>query len=103
MGEAKFQSDFVSDLRDMGCVVLKQDPVIGRQKGVADTLVIYRSRWMFLEFKASLSSPYRPGQKEFLEKMSKWGYARMVCPEVERVVKLEIERIIKDEDNKAKR
>ena len=99
--ESKFQAEFVSDLRDMGCVCLKQDPVIGRQKGVADTLVIYRSRWMFLEFKASAVSPYRPGQKEFLDKMSKWGFAKTIYPENADMIKSEIERIIKDEDSKA--
>lgn len=103
MSEAKFQADFVSDLRDMGCIVLKQDPVIGKQKGVPDILVIYKSRWMFLEFKASLVSPFRPGQKEWLEDLSKWGYAKKVCPETASMVKLEIERIIKDEDNKIDR
>lgn len=99
--ESKFQAEFISDLRGMGCVCLKQDPVIGRQKGVADTLVIYRSRWMFLEFKASLDSPYRPGQKEFLDKMSKWGFAKTIYPENADMIKSEIERIIKDEDSKA--
>lgn len=103
MSEAKFQADFVSDLRDMGCIVLKQDPVIGKQKGVPDILVIYKSRWMFLEFKASEGSPFRPGQREFLEKLSRWGYAKKVYPEIGDVVKLEIERIIKDEDNKIDR
>lgn len=99
--ESKFQAEFISDLRDMGCVCLKQDPVIGRQKGVADTLVIYRSRWMFLEFKASLDSPYRPGQKEFLDKMGKWGFAKTIYPENADMIKSEIERIIHDEDCKA--
>lgn len=103
MRESKFQSDFVSSLRDMGCVCLKQDPTIGRQKGVPDYLVIYRSKWMFLEFKASLDSPYRPGQEHWLETLSKWGYAKRVCPEVARVILLEIERIIRDEDGKIDR
>lgn len=103
MRESQFQSNFISSLRDLGCICLKQDPAIGKQKGVPDYLVIYKSRWMFLEFKASLDSPYRPGQKEFLERLSKWGYAKRVCPEVARVVKSEIERIIRDEDGKIDR
>ena len=101
--EAKFQSDFISTLRDLGCICLKQDPTTGKQKGVPDYLVIYKSRWMFLEFKASLDSPYRPGQKEFLERLSKWGYAKKVCPETARMIKSEIERIIRDEDGKIDR
>ena len=100
MRESKFQSDFISTLRDKGCICLKQDPVIGKQKGIPDYLVIYRSRWMFLEFKASLDSPYRPGQEQWLRNLSKWGYAKRVCPETARVIYLEIERIIKDEDGK---
>ena len=103
MRESKFQSDFISTLRDLGCICLKQDPTTGRQKGVPDYLVIYRSRWMFLEFKASLDSPYRPGQKYWLETLSKWGYAKRVCPEVARVILLEIERMIDDEDGKTNR
>lgn len=101
--EAEFQADFVSSLRDMGCVCLKQDPTVGRQKGVPDYLIIYRSKWMFLEFKASLDSPYRPGQEHWLETLSKWGYAKRVCPETARMIKSEIERIIRDEDGKIDR
>lgn len=100
MRESQFQSNFISSLRDKGCICLKQDPTTGKQKGVPDYLVIYKSRWMFLEFKASLDSPYRPGQKEWGERLTKWGYWRRVCPEVARVVKFEIERIIRDEDSK---
>lgn len=100
MRESKFQSDFISTLRDKGCICLKQDPTVGRQKGVPDYLVIYKSRWMFLEFKASLDSTYRPGQKEWGERLAEWGYWRRVCPEVARVVYSEIERIIRDEDSK---
>ena len=98
MRESKFQSDFISTLRDMGCICLKQDPTTGKQKGVPDYLVIYKSRWMFLEFKANLSSPYRPLQREFLDRLSKWGYAKRICPETARMILLEIERIINDED-----
>lgn len=101
--EAEFQSQFIEDLRDKGCICLKQEPAIGKQKGVPDYLVIYRSRWMFLEFKASLGSSYRPGQKEWLERLSKWGYAKRVCPETARMIKSEIERIIADEDSKIDR
>ena len=101
--EAEFQSQFIEDLRDKGCICLKQEAAIGKQKGVPDYLVIYKSRWMFLEFKASLDSPYRPGQEHWLKTLSKWGYAKRVCPEVARMIKLEIERIIADEDRKTDR
>lgn len=101
--ESKFQSDFISDLRDMGCICIKQDPVIGKQRGVPDYLVIYRSRWMFLEFKANLSSSYRPGQKRWLDNLSRWGYAKRISPETARMIKSEIERIITDEDRKSNR
>lgn len=103
MRESQFQSNFIADLRDMGCVCLKQDPTVGRQKGVPDYLVVYKSRWMFLEFKASSRSPYRPGQKEWLDRLSKWGYAKRVCPENAHVVQLELERIKHDEDRKIDR
>ena len=100
MRESKFQSDFISTLRDMGCICLKQDPTTGKQKGIPDYLVIYKSRWMFLEFKANLSSPYRPLQREWLDRLSKWGYAKRICPETASMIKSEIERIIRDEDGK---
>lgn len=98
MRESKFQSDFISTLRDMGCICLKQDPTVGRQKGVPDYLVIYKSRWMFLEFKASLSSPYRPLQKEWGERLSKWGYWRRVCPENSATIMREIKKMMRGED-----
>lgn len=98
MRESKFQSDFISTLRDKGCICLKQDPTIGKQKGVPDYLVIYKSRWMFLEFKANLSSPYRPGQKEWGERLTKWGYWRRVCPENSAIIMREIKEMMKGED-----
>lgn len=101
--ESKFQADFISDLRDMGCICLKQDPTTGRQKGVPDYLVIYRSRWMFLEFKASAHSDFQPGQKEWIKRLGEWGFATVVYPENADVIYLTIERIIDDEDCKAKR
>lgn len=101
--ESQFQADFIKSLRDRGCICLKQDPTIGRQKGVPDYLVIYRTRWMFLEFKASRTSPYRPLQREWLDRLSEWGYAKRVSPEVADVILLEIERIIDDEDAKTDR
>lgn len=103
MKESKFQSDFIATLRDRGCICLKQDPTTGRQKGIPDYLVIYKSRWMFLEFKANLSSPYRPLQKPWLDRLGKWGYAKRICPETARVILLEIERIIDEEDNQPDR
>lgn len=100
MRESKFQSDFIADLRDKGCICLKQDPTTGKQKGIPDYLVIYRSRWMFLEFKANLSAPFQPLQPEWLDRLGKWGYAKRICPETASMIKSEIERIIRDEDNK---
>lgn len=103
MRESKFQSEFISSLRDEGFICLKQDPTTGKQKGVPDYLAIYRTRWMFLEFKASFSSPYRPGQKEWGERLSKWGYWRRVYPENAGMIYSELERIKRDEDGKTDR
>lgn len=103
MRESKFQSDFIATLRDKGCICLKQDPVIGKQKGIPDYLVIYRSRWMFLEFKASSDSTFQPGQKEWIKRLGEWGFAVAIYPENADVIYLTIERIIDYEDCKAER
>lgn len=103
MRESKFQADFIASLRELGCICLKQDPAIGKQKGVPDYLVIYRSRWMFLEFKASVSASFQPGQKEWIERLLWWGFAAVVYPENADVIYSTIERIIDDEDRKVKR
>lgn len=97
-GEAKLQSDIASFCRKLGARVIKQDPTIGKQKGLPDLLVLYKTRWMMLECKASSKSPFRPGQKQWLEDMGKWSYTRVVYPENLVIIKKEISDIIKEED-----
>lgn len=96
--ESKVQSDFVKWLRERGCVVCKQDPTTGRQKGFPDLLVLYKTRWMAFEMKRHSKATFRPGQEEWLYRLSEWSIAKMVCPENMEEIKAEINRLIEEED-----
>lgn len=97
-GEADLQSDIADHCRKLGARVIKQDPAIGKQKGLPDLLILYKSRWMMLECKASEKSPFRPGQREWIDDMSKWSYAKVVYPENIDMIKRDIDEIIEEEN-----
>lgn len=79
--EATVQSHIKKRLEALGCVVLKYQQNAYTKKGVSDLIWFYRSSYGFIEVKASATSPFRPGQKEFLRDMSKWTLAEAANPE----------------------
>lgn len=50
------------------------------QRGVSDIFFTYKTQHGFLEVKKDDDVPFRPGQKEFLEKHSQWCLCRSVRP-----------------------
>ena len=101
MRESKFQHDFTDWLRDHNAIPVKQDPAIGRQKGIPDIIAFYRTAYFVLEFKASKTAPYQPGQKQWLERFKDMGVLSMkVYPEIEEQTKQAILAIMAREDMK---
>lgn len=78
--ESKLQREMTSWLKHNGFFYWKCAQNATTQAGVSDLFFTYKSQHGFLEVKAADDSPYRPGQKEFLEKHSQWCFCRSVRP-----------------------
>lgn len=92
--ESNLQSDIVKYLRGKGCYVIKTKPGIGTPTGCPDIIFLLEGFWGALEVKASPKAPYQPLQKETLEKLSAWSFARRVDPTNWLEVKNELEGIL---------
>lgn len=81
MLESKFQADLIKDLKDLfpGCIILKNDA--NYLQGFPDLLILHGERWAALEVKASYSSPYRPNQEYYLDKLAGMSYSATIYPE----------------------
>lgn len=62
--------------------------------GFPDTIIILEGITIFIEFKKSKTAKFRPGQKEWIEKLNNNGHFAFVCyPENADEVLEEIKRI----------
>lgn len=96
MKEADFQSKIIKYLRSKKCFVWKMQQNATTQAGVADIFFCIEGFYGFIEVKKSKSAKRRPGQKEFIEKMDGWSWARIVWPgECWENTKKELEEILK--------
>lgn len=92
--ESTLQSDIVKYLRGKGCYVIKTKPGTGTPTGCPDIIFLLEGFWGALEVKASPKAPYQPLQKETLEKLGAWSFARRVDPISWLEVKQELEGIL---------
>ena len=79
--ERKFQRELIKQIKEQypGCMVLKNDP--NYIQGVPDLLVLHGNKWAALEVKRTSSSPHRPNQDYYVDKMNKMSFARFIFPE----------------------
>ena len=92
--EAKTQERLIKYLKRKGCYVIKLKPGLGTPVGAPDVLALREGFWAALEVKGSLKARWRPLQKETLQKLEEWSFARMVCPENYDEVIAELEAIL---------
>lgn len=95
MKEADFQKKVISWLKKQGCLTLKYEQNATTHAGVADVFFCKEGFYGFLECKKAKNSPLRPGQKEFIMKMSEWSYGKIIYPENFEEVKKELEYLLK--------
>lgn len=95
MLEKDFQAKALRWLKSKGCVVLKIQAGPGVPNGFPDCLVLYEGSYLALEFKRSKHARFQPGQKQWLEKLDSWSYARAVSPDNWEEVKKELEEWLK--------
>lgn len=79
--ESAFQKKFLDRIRREfpDCVILKNDP--NYIQGIPDWIVLYDNKWIALEMKRSISSPKRPNQEYYIDRLDGMSYAAFVYPE----------------------
>lgn len=95
--EGKFQDTVVKWLKAQGCRVVKNDPLIGRQKGIPDLLALKGGFWLMLECKASKNAPKQPGQENWIQFADENSYGAFVWPGARwEQVKAELGEMLRD-------
>jgi Holliday junction resolvase len=94
MSEASLQSAIVKYLKEKGCYVIKTRAGVGTPDGCPDIIALCGGLWFAIEVKASSTAKYQPLQKDTLEKLDSWSWAKVVYPENWRAVKAELEMMI---------
>lgn len=92
--EKDFQAKVIKYLRSKGCFVRKMQQNATTQVGVADVFFCIEGFYGFIECKKSKTAKLRPGQKEFIDKMNSWSWAKICYPENWEEIRKELDSII---------
>lgn len=92
--ESKLQSKFIKYLKAKGCYVIKTTPGPGVPTGCLDVFFIKEGFWGAVEIKSSEKAAWRPLQKETLEKLAAWSWAKKVYPENYEETIAELDKIL---------
>lgn len=92
--ESRLQTEIIKYLKKRGCYVIKTKPGPGVPVGCPDIIFLFEGFYGAIEAKASKTSPYQPLQKEALEKLNNWSWAKRVDPSNWDVVRLELDSIL---------
>ena len=78
-----YQRSLIKRLKEEipGCIILKNDP--NYIQGIPDLLLLVEDRWFALEVKRSASTPHRPNQDYYIDRMNEMSAAYYVYPENE--------------------
>lgn len=96
MLESEFKKKFCARVKravkPLAVLQYKQDATT--VTGFPDTIVILEGITIYIEFKKSKTAKFRPGQKEWIQKLNENGHFAFVCyPEVADDILEEIKRI----------
>lgn len=92
--ESELQSKIIKYLKSKGCYVIKTKPGVGTPIGCPDIIALCGGLYFALEVKGSPSAPYKPLQKETLEKLDEWSWAKRVDPTSWPNIKSELELML---------
>lgn len=79
--ESRLQSTIAKHLKSNGCFVMVIQPQAGIPTGTSDIFFCKEGFYGFIEVKASKTAKFQPLQKEFVEKMNDWSWAKVVYPD----------------------
>lgn len=90
--ESDFQGDLIDDLKTIfpGCIVLKNDSSYA--PGIPDLSIFWKDKWAMLECKKSKKEPFRPGQKQYVERTNEMSFGSVIYPENKQEVLDELQR-----------
>ena len=92
--ESTLQSNIRKYLKGKGCYVLVIKPQPGIPDGCPDIIAFLEGMWLAIEVKAKPSSPYQSLQRETLEKLHNWSWAKRVDPDIWPSIKAELEMLL---------
>lgn len=92
--EKDFQAKVIKYLRSKGCFVHKMQQNATTAVGIADVFFCIEGFYGFIECKKNKTAKIRPGQKEFVEKMDNWSWAKICYPENWDETKAELDKIL---------
>lgn len=69
-------------------------PQAGIPTGTSDIFFCKEGFYGFIEVKASKTAKFQPLQKEFVEKMNDWSWARVIYPENWTAIKSELQELL---------
>lgn len=94
MSESDLQSKITKYLRSKGCYVIKTQAGPGVPRGCPDIIFLYEGFYGAIEVKASKTSRFQPLQKETIEKLDNWSWAKVVYPANWPEVKKELDSLL---------
>lgn len=78
--EGKFKKDFCAKLKKLGCTPIQYSQNATTLAGFPDCLCLLpEGLTVFIEFKKSKNAKFRPGQKEWIEKLKEREFFVWVC------------------------
>lgn len=93
--ESDFKSDLVEDLEEMfpDCILLWNDA--NRRQGIPDLLILWESKWAFLEVKRDAKAAEQPNQRYYVNLAHEWSFGAFIFPENKEEVLSELQRTFK--------
>lgn len=81
MLENRFKTKLIKELELIfpGCIIHHMNP--NETQGIPDLVIFFGNKWAALEGKKSASSPKRPNQDYYVNKMNEMSFARFIFPE----------------------
>jgi hypothetical protein len=83
MNENVYQAKLIKKIekRFPGCLVMKNDPA--HKQGIPDLTILFGKCWATLEVKPSASSPIRPNQEFYIQRLDSMSFAAFINPDNE--------------------
>ena len=82
MLERDFQKEVIAEIKELfpDCYVLKCDGS-NTPQGFPDILVLYKDKWVTLEFKRSHNASHQIHQDYYVDRLNEMSYSRFIYPE----------------------